>query len=51
MKKFTLDPNNPPKLTEEQEKALNKTEHTPCKDCPELDEEFFRRARKLRSRD
>jgi len=44
MKKFTLDPSNPPKLTKDQEKALNETEHFPDEDSPELNASFFERA-------
>jgi len=44
MKKFTLDPNNPPTLTKAEEEALDKTEHFPDEDSPELDASFFTKA-------
>lgn len=45
MKNFTLDPNNPPKLTAEQEKLLDKGDDMPDNDIPELDDDYFRHAK------
>jgi hypothetical protein len=48
MKTYRLDPKNPPRLTAEQQRRLDRTP-IDYSDIPELDEQFFARAQRAMS--